>query len=446
MNFKTFKKGGVHPPANKISAGTPIEAVELPKRVTILLSQHIGAPAAPVVQKGDKVKVGTLIGQAGGFVSVNIHSSVSGTVFAVDTVKDPGGFASKAVIIDVDGDEWEESIIRTPEVIREIKATPEEIVATMKEMGIVGMGGACFPTHVKYTIPEGKKADTLIINAVECEPYLTADHRIMLERTEEILVGVEIMKKALKIDTAFIGIEANKPDAIEKMEKAVKDFPGTVVQPLKLKYPQGAEKQLIKAIRNREVPSGKLPLDVGCVVDNVGTALAIYEAVQKHKPLLERVVTVTGKKLAKPANYLVRVGIPASVLIEKSGGIPEGTGKIISGGPMMGKAAVSAEFPITKGTSGVLLLDESEAKRREVQNCIRCAKCVDACPMGLEPFLYEKLSERGRWDDLDALNVTDCIECGCCSYTCPSARPLLDYIRLAKANVGRIRRERAAKK
>ena len=447
LNFKTFKKGGVHPPANKISAGTPIEAVELPKRVTILLSQHIGAPAAPVVQKGDKVKVGTLIGAAGGFVSVNIHSSVSGTVFAVDTVKDPGGFASKAVIIDVDeADEWEESIIRTPEVIREIKATPEEIVATMKEMGIVGMGGACFPTHVKYTIPEGKKADTLIINAVECEPYLTADHRIMLERTEEILVGVEIMKKALKIDTAFIGIEANKPDAIEKMEKAVKDFPGTVVQPLMLKYPQGAEKQLIKAIRNREVPSGKLPLDVGCVVDNVGTALAIYEAVQKHKPLLERVVTVTGKKLAKPANYLVRVGIPASVLIEKSGGIPEGTGKIISGGPMMGKAAVSAEFPITKGTSGILLLDESEAKRREVQNCIRCAKCVDACPMGLEPFLYEKLSEKGRWDDLDALNVTDCIECGCCSYTCPSARPLLDYIRLAKANVGRIRRERAAKK
>jgi electron transport complex protein RnfC len=316
----------------------------------------------------------------------------------------------------------------------------------MKEMGIVGMGGACFPTHVKYTIPEGKKADTLIINAVECEPYLTADHRIMLERTEEILVGVEIMKKALKIDTAFIGIEANKPDAIEKMEKAVKDFPGTVVQPLMLKYPQGAEKQLIKAIRNREVPSGKLPLDVGCVVDNVGTALAIYEAVQKHKPLLERVVTVTGKKLAKPANYLVRVGIPASVLIEKSGGIPEGTGKIISGGPMMGKAAVSAEFPVTKGTSGVLLLDESEAKRREVQNCIRCAKCVAACPMGLEPFLYEKLSERGKWDELDVLNVTDCIECGCCSYTCPSARPLLDYIRLAKANVGRIRRERAAKK
>ena len=447
LNFKTFKIGGVHPPENKISAGTPIEAVELPKRVMIPLSQHIGAPAAPVVKKGDKVKVGTLIGEAGGFVSVNIHSSVSGTVFAVDTIKDPAGFAVKAVIIDVDeADEWEESIIRTPELIREITATPEEIVATMKSAGIVGMGGACFPTHVKYTIPEGKKADTLIINAVECEPYLTADHRVMLERTEEIFVGVEVMKKALKIDTAVIGIEANKPDAIEKMTKAAANFPGTTVQPLLLKYPQGAEKQLIKAIRNREVPSGKLPLDVGCVVDNVGTALAIYEAVQKHKPLFERVVTVTGKKLAKPANYLVRIGIPASVLIEKSGGIPEGTAKIISGGPMMGKAAVSAEFPVTKGTSGVLLLDASAAKRHEVQNCIRCAKCVAACPMGLEPFLYEKLSEKGRWDELDALNVTDCIECGCCSYTCPSARPLLDYIRLAKANVVRIRRERAAKK
>ncbi|MGI6394946.1 MAG: electron transport complex subunit RsxC [bacterium] len=445
MKLKTFKIGGIHPPDNKIASVKPIEPLSIPKRVAIPLGQHLGAPAVPVVKKGDKVKVGTLIGKGEAFISANIHSSVSGEVFAIDTAVDTTGYKIKAVIIDTDGDEWEENIIRTPELDKEVELEPADIIAKIKECGIVGLGGACFPTHVKFMVPEGKKVDTLIINAVECEPYLTADHRIMLERTEEILVGVEIMKKALKVTKAFIGIEANKPDAIAKMEKAAADYPGTEIQPLKVQYPQGAEKQLIKAIVNREVPSGKLPLDVGCVVNNVGTALAIYEAVQKNKPLFERVVTVTGLKLDKTANYLVRIGTPIAFLIDAAGGIPEGTEKIISGGPMMGKTVANAETSVTKGTSGVVLLDKTLARRKKSYNCIRCAKCVFVCPMGLEPYLLEKLADKGRWEELEKLAVTDCIECGSCSYTCPSSRPILDLIRLGKGNVNRLRWERSKK-
>ncbi|HPM47554.1 MAG TPA: electron transport complex subunit RsxC [bacterium] len=445
MKLKTFKIGGVHPPENKMAASTPIEALAIPKRVSIPLSQHIGAPAVPVVKKGDDVKVGTLIAKGESFISANIHSSVSGRVFAIDTVTDTTGYKVKAVIIDVEGDVWDESIIRTPELAKEIKLEPADIVAKIKSSGIVGLGGACFPTHVKFMVPEGKKVDTLVINAVECEPYLTADHRIMLERTEEILVGIEIMKKALKVSRAIVGIEANKPDAIAKMEKVASDFPGTEIQPLKVQYPQGAEKQLIKAALNREVPSGKLPLDVGCVVNNVGTALAIYEAVQKNKPLFERVVTVTGKKIKRTANFLVRIGTPVEALVEAVGGIPEGTEKIVNGGPMMGKAVVSPEISVTKGTSGIIFFDKSEAKRKKVSNCIRCAKCVTVCAMGLQPYLLEKLAEKNNWEELEKLSVTDCIECGSCSYTCPSARPILDLIRLGKANVNRIRWERSKK-
>lgn len=445
MKLKTFKIGGVHPPENKMSVSTPIEALAIPKRVAIPLGQHIGAPAVPVVKKGDDVKVGTLLAKGESFISANIHSSVSGKVFAIDMITDINGYKTKAVIIDVEGDEWEENISRTPELVKEIKLEPAEIVAKIKESGIVGLGGACFPSHVKYMVPEGKKVDALIINAVECEPYLTADYRIMLERTEEILVGIEVMKKALKINRAIVGIEANKPDAIAKMEKAAADFPGTEIHVLKIQYPQGAEKQLIKALVNREVPSGKLPLDVGCVVNNIGTALAIYEAVQKNKPLFERVVTVTGKKTKRTANFLVRIGTSVDALIESVGGLPEGTEKVVSGGPMMGKAVVSTDVSVTKGTSGILLLDKTEAKRKRVGNCIRCAKCVIVCPMGLQPYLLEKLAEKSKWEEMEKLSVTDCIECGSCSYTCPSSRPILDLIRLGKANVNRLRWERSKK-
>ena len=445
MKLRTFKIGGVHPPENKMAAHSPIETLGLPKRVFIPLGQHIGAPAVPVVKKGDEVKAGMLIAKGENFISANIHSSVSGKVFNIDSVMDSNGYKSKAVVIDVDGDEWAEGVDTSTELVKDIKLESKEIVDRIKECGIVGLGGACFPSHVKYMVPEGKKVDTLVINAVECEPYLTADHRIMLERTEEIMVGIEIMKKALNVQKAVVGIEANKPDAIEKMEKVASDFPGTEIHPLKVQYPQGAEKQLIKASVNREVPSGKLPLDVGCVVNNVGTALAIYEAVQKNKPLVERVVTVTGKKVEKTANYMVRIGTPVNMLVEAVGGIPEGTEKIVNGGPMMGKAVSTTDVPVTKGTSGIIFFDKSEARRKAVSNCIRCAKCVSVCPMGLEPYLMEKLADKGDWEELERLAVTDCIECGSCSYTCPSARPLLDLIRLGKANVNRLRWERSKK-
>ncbi len=443
MKLRTFKLGGVHPPENKMTADIPVVPVEIPKRVSVVLSQHLGAPATPVVERGDKVKVGTLIGEGKGFISANIHSPVSGTVFKIDGVMDATGYRKDSVIINVEGDDWEEKIDRSDELVREIKLSPEEIIQRLKDTGIVGMGGAAFPTHVKYMFPEGKSADTLVINGVECEPYLTSDHRLMLEKPDEILVGISIMMKAGKVKKALIGIESNKPDAIEQLSEKAKDYEGVEVVPLKVQYPQGAEKQLIKALLNREIPSGKLPLDVGCIVNNVGTAYAIYEAVQKNKPLIERVVTLTGKGLKKGGNVKVRIGTPVKNILEKlEEEIPEDTGKIISGGPMMGKAVSTVDIPVTKGTSGIVFMGEDESERNKVQNCIRCSKCVSVCPMGLEPYLLEKLAEKEMFDECEKEDVVDCIECGSCSYICPSSRPLLDYIRYGKQNVMRIMRER----
>ncbi len=444
MRLKTFKQGGIHPPENKMAKDAPIKPLGVPQKVSITLSQHLGAPARPVVKKGDMVKVGTLIAEAGGFISANIHSSVSGKVVKIEPVNDVGGYKRPAVIIKVDGDEWEPAIDTSDKLVIDIRLSQEEIVDKIRDAGIVGLGGAAFPTNVKYIIPEGKTADTLIINGVECEPYLTADHRIMLENAEEILVGTEVLKKALGVEQAYIGIENNKPDAISHMKKTAEKYPGIEVVALKVQFPQGAEKQLIKAIVNREVPSGKLPLDVGCVVNNVGTALAIYHAVQKNKPLIERAVTLTGKHLKEKANFLVRIGTPYADLFEAIGGIPESTAKIISGGPMMGKAVGFTDIPVTKGTSGIVFLDEEDAKRQEPSNCIRCAKCVSVCPMGLEPYHLEKIAANARWDDCKAWNILDCIECGSCSYTCPASRPITDYIRLGKATVMRIMRERSS--
>jgi electron transport complex protein RnfC len=442
--LRTFKAGGVHPPGNKLSASLPIETLGLPDQVRIPVSQHLGAPAETVVKKGDTVKVGTLIAQKGrAFISANIHSSVSGTVLKIDDVLDAGGYKHRAVFIKVEGDEWEEAIDRSEKVIDKITLQPESIVEKIHTMGVVGLGGATFPAHIKYMVSDERKADVLVVNGVECEPYLTSDHRLMLERAEEIMVGIQIMMRAGKVPRALIGIEANKPDAIENMTAKAEGIPGVEVVPLQVKYPQGAEKQLIKALLDREVPSGKLPLDVGVIINNVGTALAIYEAVQKNKPLVERVVTITGKNLKRTGNFLARIGVPASMLLQALGeDMPAGTAKIISGGPMMGKAVSSLDIPITKGTSGLVLLDESEARRKEASNCIRCGKCVGACPMGLEPYLLEKLAKKDRFDACAANHITDCIECGSCGYTCPSAIPLLDYIRYGKTNVMRIMRER----
>ncbi|MBP5546742.1 MAG: electron transport complex subunit RsxC [Bacteroidales bacterium] len=442
--MKTFKMGGVHPEENKISNDAAIEVMPVPAQMVVLMNQHLGAPATPVVQKGDKVKVGQLIGEAQAFMCANVHSPVSGTVLKVEPCKDAFGLAKPAVYINVEGDEWLETIDRTPDIKRECTLEPKEIVAKLKEMGIVGLGGATFPAHIKYAIPDGKKAEYLIINAAECEPYLTSDYRVMMEHAEEVCIGVSILRKALGVPNAYIGIESNKPQAIAKMQEMARQFEGIIVEPLKVKYPQGAEKQLINAVTGRKVPSGKLPIDVGCVVSNLGTAFAVYEAIQKNKPLIENILTVTGKKLPSQHNYIVRIGTTYNDIIKHSlGELPATTGKIISGGTMMGKAVVNLDAPTVKGNSSVLVMDEGEARRNPETACIRCGKCMHACPMGLEPYMFSALVRNNRIEEAKEHNILDCIECGCCFFSCPANKPLTDEIRLGK---NKVRAMMAAKK
>lgn len=443
MSLKTFSRGGVHPPEYKLSAGNKITVLPPPELVVIPVSQHLGAPSKVLVNRGDQVKVGQVIAESVGFVSTNIHSSVSGKVLKVDQFMDSSGYRKMAVQIQVEGDEWLETIDRSDDLVRNTVLPAEDIRKKILEAGIVGLGGATFPTHVKLSVPQGKTAEYLIINGVECEPYLTADHALMMERSEELFSGIQILMKGLGVEQAILGIENNKPDAIAKM-KEIASGSKVEVQGLHVKYPQGGEKQLVQALLKREVPSGGLPIDVGVVVFNVGTTLAVYEAVNKNRPLIDRVVTVTGKSLEKPSNFLVRIGTPVSALVEKAGGLPEHTAKVINGGPMMGKAISTLDVPVVKGSSGILLIDEDEARRRELKPCIRCTKCVSVCPMGLEPYLLMTLSEKSLFERLEKEKVLDCIECGSCSYTCPSSRPLLDYIRLGKNEVGKIMRARKA--
>lgn len=440
--LKTFKIGGVHPAENKITATKAVEKLPIPKTVTIPVAQHIGAPSKVIVKRGDVVKTGQIIAQSSGFVSTNIHSSVSGKVLKIDTVFDSSGYKKESVVINTEQDEWDEGIDTSPDLIKHTDLDAKAITNKILDAGIVGLGGATFPTHVKLSPPPGMKAEVLLINGVECEPYLTADHRLMLERGDELMVGIMLLMKALGVKRAVIGIERNKPDAIEHLTALCKNYEGIEICPLKVKYPQGGEKQLIKAITGREVPSGALPIAVGAVVNNVGTALAVYEAVMKNKPLIERIVTVTGKSLSKPSNFLVRIGTPVKDLIEAAGGLPDDTAKIISGGPMMGKAVATIDIPVTKGTSGILILNENEGHRKPVLNCIRCGRCVEVCPMGLEPYFLMTLSEKKVWDKAEKEQIMDCIECGSCSFTCPANRPLLDYIRYGKLTVGGIIRSR----
>lgn len=442
--LKSFRIGGIHPKENKLSRAVPIERFPLPEVAVIPLSQHIGAPASAVVAKGDKVRVGQIIARAGGFVSSNIHSSVSGTVTSVDAVPDAGGIRRPAVAIKVEGDEWDESIDRDQTLKRECTLSPSEIIVKIADAGIVGMGGATFPTQVKLSVPDGKTAEYLIINGVECEPYITSDHRLMLEKGEELLTGISILARALGVKKSYVGIENNKRDAIAHLSALAGSYGGIEIVPLKVQYPQGGEKQLIDAVIQRQVPSGGLPIDVGAVVQNVGTAYAVYEAVQKNKPLFERVVTVTGKSLSTPSNFLVRVGTPVNTLIERCGGMPEDSGKVIGGGPMMGRAMSNPNAPVTKGTSGILVMRERESVRKPASVCIKCGKCISVCPMALEPFMLAKLSRRLMYAEMEPYKATDCIECGSCSYTCPSRLPLLDYIRIGKGEVMKIIRARKA--
>ena len=443
--MKTFKLGGVHPAENKLSENNAIETLAVPKKVYVPISQNLGAPSKALVNKGDEVKVGQVIAKGEAFISANVHSPVSGKVFKIDDVMDQSGYKRPCIIINVEDDNWEESIDRTDNLLKDIKLSQKEIIDKIHEMGIVGLGGATFPSHVKLMVPKGKKAEVLLINGVECEPYLTSDHRLMMEKGEQVLIGTQILMKGLGVSKAMIGIENNKPDAIKHMQKLAQNYEGISVHALKVKYPQGAEKQLIKALTGREVPSGKLPIEVGCVVNNVGTAFAVYEAVQKNKPLFERVVTVTGKNLKKTSNFLVRIGTPVSELLAAVEGIPENTGKIVSGGPMMGKALFNEDVPVVKGTSGILLFDEKESRRVPMRTCIRCAKCIKVCPMGLEPVLLSQLSQKQMWENAEEERIMDCMECGSCHYTCPSGRPLLDYIRVGKQEVGKMIRNRGKK-
>ena len=443
MSLKTFSRGGVHPPENKLSSGSAIQELPPPDVVVIPVSQHLGAPAKVLVNRGDEVIVGQLIAKAEGFISTNVHSSVSGKVLKVDRFPDATGYRNMAVQIQVEGDRWVEDIDRSEDVVPHTVLEQEDVRKKILEAGVVGLGGATFPTHVKLMVPGGKTAEYLIINGAECEPYLTADHMLMMERSEELVAGIEVLMKGLGVEKAIMGIENNKPDAIEKMKKLTDGTP-VRVQGLKVKYPQGGEKQLVHALLKREVPSGGLPIDVGVVVFNVGTAFAAYEAVMKSRPLIDRVVTVTGKSVEKPANFQVRIGTPVSYLIEKAGGLPEDTAKVINGGPMMGKALSNLDAPVVKGSSGIVLIRENEAHRNEVKPCIRCTKCVGVCPMGLEPYLLMTLSEKALFERMEQEKVMDCMECGSCSYTCPSARPLLDYIRLGKVEVGKLMRARKA--
>lgn len=445
---KTFPIGGVHPSDNKQwSKGSAIETMELPDVVNIPLSQHIGAPATAIVKKGDKVVVGQKIAEATGFMSANIHAPISGTVTAVDLQPNGQGIRQMMITIKREDDIWDEAIDRTDTLVTECNLEPKAIIEKIKDAGIVGMGGATFPTHVKLSIPEGKRAEILIINGVECEPYLTSDYRTMLERGEQLIVGTRILMRAIGVTNAVIGIEANKPDAVKHLQAIVGAATDIKVQMLKTQYPQGGEKQLIAAVTGRQVPAPPaLPIDVGAVVCNASTAVAVYEAVQKNKPLIERVVTVTGAAVPNPKNLLTRFGTPVEALIAKCGGLAEGDVKVINGGPMMGRALSNIAMPVMKGCSGITIMVGSATVRGVESACIKCAKCVEACPMGLEPYLLSKQARKKAWDAMEANDITSCIECGCCQFTCPANIPLLDYVRLGKQTVMGIIRARNMKK
>ena len=447
LGKKTFQLGGVHPEANKFAHSADVETFPLPDQAVVYMTQHLGAPATPIVKKGDKVKVGQLIGEAQTFMCANIHAPISGTVNRVDMIADISGYKKPAIVIDREGDEWDESIDTTPDIIRDIKLNKEEIIARMKSCGIVGLGGACFPTHIKYMLKPEQKCEYLIVNAAECEPYISTDNRVILERTEQCMIGIEAALIASGAPKAIIGIENNKPEAIAALVEMSKKFTNIEVQPLKMKYPQGAEKQLIKAITGRSVPNGALPISVGCIVNNITTMYVLYQAVQKNKPIVQAYTTVSGKSIPKEQCKIFRLRLGTSIRdVLNAVGIPEDTGKIISGGPMMGKAIANLDAYISKGMGSLLFMNEKESLRGETRPCLRCGKCVSACPMGLQPYMLHALSDLKRYEDCEHYGIMNCIECGCCSFSCPSFRPLVDMIRVGKAKTGAMIRARNAAK
>lgn len=439
-NF-TFK-GGIHP-LRRIHHGKPltqarsIEKCSVPAEVVLPLSQHIGAPATPIVAVGDRVDMGQKIAEASGNVSVPCYSSVSGTIKAIEPRPVIAGRPAPCIVIENDFEDRLSPDIRSKGSVESLSR--DDLLRIIKDAGIVGMGGAAFPTHIKLSPPSDKKIDTVIVNGAECEPYLTADHRVMLEHPEGVVLGLKAVMKILGLDKGYIAIEANKPDASRAIREAARHEAIDVIT-LKVKYPQGAEKQLIYAVTGRQVPSGGLPMEVGAVVVNAGTAYQIGLALEKGLPLYERVVTVTGS-VARPSNLLVRLGTPISHVLSCAGGFSTEVGKVIAGGPMMGIALCDLDAPVVKGTSGLLVLDVKTARPAEDSPCIRCGKCVAGCPMGLQPYLISAYSDLSRFEDAEKFRALDCMECGCCSYNCPANRHLVQSIRLAKSEILSARRK-----
>lgn len=437
--MKTFH-GGIHPGGHKeATSAKPVVDLAPPSELVFPVSQHIGAPAKPCVTVGEAVLAGQKIAEAQGFVSANIHSSVSGTVTAVEKRICPNGIPSECIVISNDGlNKAAPPIDGCTEDYMSLSA--EEIIGLVREAGIVGMGGAAFPTHVKLSVPPEAKIDYVIINGAECEPYLTSDHRAMLETTSEIIEGLKILMHVFDLRDGYIGIENNKPDAIERMSAAAereKDVNIHIV-PLKTKYPQGAEKQLIYAVTGRRTPPGTLPWQSGCVVNNIDTCASIYRAVVMGRPLTHRIVTVGGSALKNPMNYRAAIGTPFEYIAETSGGYKSEPKKVLMGGPMMGTAVANTSVPVIKGTSGILFLDEAEAYVDRESPCIRCAKCVYVCPMNLQPNLLDMASRNHDTDMLAKLNVNDCIECGSCAFVCPSKRRQVQQIKVAKVKLREI--------
>ena len=443
MKMKRFKKGGIHPNPMKLTAGEPIRKTEAPHEVRLLLSQHIGAPAKCLVKVGEEVKAWQKIAEAGGFVSAPVHTPIAGTVKKIEPVRDAQGLWKEAVIIEArpleEGEKAPEMAFDENNPVRnrdEIAAlTGKEIIDIVGEAGIVGLGGAGFPTRVKLTIPEGKKAEIFIINGAECEPFLTCDDALMRSHASGIVAGLRLLMKSVSAPKAIIGIEANKPEAISAMRDAVITHPEIDVVELRTRYPQGGEKQLIEAVTGRVVPAGGLPIDAGVVVDNVATAFAVYRAVKFGEPLVKRVVTVTGVDVSNGGNFIAANGMSTAELVGFAGGFPENTGKVIGGGPMMGRAMSNLEAPLVKGSGGILIVPEKNSKRGAVSPCVRCCRCVAVCPMNLEPYLLQNFGEFGMAYESKEAGAMNCMECGCCSYICPSNRPIVDYIRLSKLQV-----------
>ncbi len=426
----SFPGGGIHPHDFKsLSNEIPIRNAPVPPQAVIPMHQHMGAPAECLVEPGDEVREGMLIGKAQGVFSANVHSSIPGKVVEIREIYLPTGIRSKAVVIEFEG-EFDHSG-RVDEQWQ--SKSSQELLEVIREQGIVGLGGATFPTPIKFTIRESSSVEYFVMNGVECEPFLTADHRLMLEKTEGLLTGIAVISRILSPKKVLIGVEENKPDAIEALRRviAAKDLDIEVVV-LKTKYPQGDEKQLLKAAIGREVPSGGLPLDIGAVVSNTGTVFAIYEAVVLGKPLTERIVTVTGPAIANPGNFKVRIGTPVGNLLEECGGLSENAGKIVAGGPMMGFALVDLTVPVLKGTSGLLALTEKQSRARPETSCIGCGRCIAACPFGLSPTTLYKWVDHQEYDEAMAAGLMDCKECGCCGYVCPARIPLIQGMKLGK--------------